>query len=143
MSHISFQKYHWLLLAEFCYLQSPIIFYERMRAHPVVLRDGTNASIYQAESGDWACPVCGSVELKQAPYFGDGAASFEMCSCGFEFGFDDDPGASATALSAVQENWARWRIRFLSRFRSHSGALAEVAGRLRAIGVHDEGGKTL
>ncbi|MBN8747791.1 MAG: hypothetical protein J0I65_09815, partial [Variovorax sp.] len=97
------------------------------------------ASLYQAESGVWAYPVCGSVELKQAPYFDDGASSFEMCSCGFEFGFDDDPGASATAVTAVQENWARWRTRLLSHFRLRPGGLAEVVGRLRAIGIHVEG----
>ncbi len=106
-----------------------------MRSHPVVLRDGTSALMHEAESGLWACPVCGSVELKQAPYFKDGAASFEMCSCGFEFGFDDHPGASAQAVESVQENWSRWRGRFLMRFRSHPTALAQVVSRLQAIGV--------
>lgn len=103
-----------------------------MRAHAIVLRDGTQASLCHAESGTWASPICGSVELKQAPYFDDGASSFEMCSCGFEFGFDDDPVASATPVSAVRENWARFRL--------HPGRLAEIVGRLRAIGMH-VGGK--
>ena len=109
-----------------------------MHSHPVVLRDGSSAFLVEAESGLWACPVCGSIELAQAPYFEDGAASFEMCSCGFEFGFDDDPGASAQAVGSVQENWARWRARFLARFRSHPAALAEVVSRLHAIGIHFE-----
>ena len=114
-----------------------------MRAHTVVLRDGARAAIYEAPSGFWVCPVCGSVELGQAPYFGDGAASFEMCSCGFEFGFDDDPGASAKAVDEVQENWSRWRIRFISRFRFHPAALEEVMSRLRAIGVEGGDGHVL
>jgi hypothetical protein len=107
-----------------------------MRTHPVILKDGSSAFLYESDSGLWACPVCGSVELEQAPYIDDGAASFEMCSCGFEFGFDDDPGASAQAVSSVQENWTRWRARFLARFRSHPAALAEVVSRLQAIGIH-------
>lgn len=106
-----------------------------MKAHNVTLRDGTTAYVYQAESGLWACPICGSVELETVPYFGDGATSFEMCSCGFEFGFDDDPGASSEAEDSVQANWARWRRRFLNRFRMHPSALAEVVSRLEAIGV--------
>jgi hypothetical protein len=109
-----------------------------MQAHTVVLRDGVRAAIYETASGLWACPVCGSVELDQAPYFGDGAASFEMCSCGFEFGFDDDPSASADAVDDVQQNWLRWRTLFLSRLRSQPAALKEALSRLRSIGV-DEG----
>jgi len=94
--------------------------------------------MYQSASGQWACPVCGSVELEAAPYFGEGSASFEMCSCGFEFGFDDDPEASVEANPSVQVNWNRWRRRFLSRFRTHPAALADVVARLEAIGVKVE-----
>jgi hypothetical protein len=109
-----------------------------MTPHSVTLRDGTTAEMHQSACGLWACPICGSVELDAAPYSGDGATSFEMCSCGFEFGFDDDPGASAEANPSVQVNWSRWRERFLSRFRAHPAALAEVAARLEAIGVKVE-----
>jgi hypothetical protein len=80
-------------------------------------------------------PCIRSVELREPPYFGDGSCSFEMCSCGFEFGFDDDPGASAQADSSVQANWDRWRQRFIGGFREDSGALAVVLSRLEAIGV--------
>lgn len=106
-----------------------------MEGHSVVLRDGSTATLYRAESGQWACPICGSVELSQAPYDSDGSASFEMCSCGFEFGFDDDPGASAQADPSVAANWLTWRSRFLSKFRNHPEALAKVVARLRGIGV--------
>ena len=91
--------------------------------------------MYQAEGGLWACPVCGSVELDAQPYFGEGATSFEMCSCGFEFGFDDDPGASGEADPSVQANWSRWRARFLSGLRHRPVAFAKVIQRLRDIGV--------
>ncbi len=106
-----------------------------MHAITVTLRDGTAASLFQEAAGSWICPVCGSAELTQAPYFGDGASSFEMCSCGFEFGFDDDPGASRDAVESVQENWALWRRRYVSELRSHPRALAEMVARLNAIGV--------
>jgi hypothetical protein len=58
-----------------------------------------------------------------------------MCSCGFEFGFDDDPGASAQAFPSVTENWAKWRARFLGKLKAHPQALAKVEARLRQIDV--------
>lgn len=63
------------------------------------------------------CPCCGYRGLSEPAYtempgppFGDlgpppyigrfGLATFECCGCcGFEYGFDDDPGASARASS--------------------------------------------
>jgi hypothetical protein len=71
------------------------------------------------------CPCCGYPELSCAPYaqmglppwFDHGQppyhnqygyASYECCSCcGYEFGFDDDPGACASACSFAEYlgNW--------------------------------------
>jgi hypothetical protein len=109
-----------------------------MRSIDVTLRDGTAASLFQSPEGQWACPVCGSPELSQAPYTHDGGGSFDMCSCGFEFGFDDDPGASREATDSVRENWRRWREQLLRDLRTHPTAFAEVAERLKAIGVEVE-----
>ena len=106
-----------------------------MEAHRVTLRDGTETALYRSEIGAWACPVCGSFELAEQPYYSDGSASFAMCSCGFEFGFDDDPGASAEAAASVTANWSKWRARFLRKLQPHPQALAQVTERLRAIGV--------
>lgn len=103
-----------------------------MQTHNVTLRDGISATLYQAESGLWVCPICGCSELST---FDKGATSFEMCNCGFEFGFDDDPGASSDAVECVQDNWQRWRTQFLARFLGRPQAMAEVSLRLRAIGV--------
>jgi hypothetical protein len=108
-----------------------------MQSHLETLRDGTQVALYVDDYGTWACPVCGSVELSCQPYAEGGAASFEMCGCGFEFGFDDDPGASATALPSVVANWEVWRERLLRKVRSHPAAHAQVIARLRAIGVHE------
>jgi predicted RNA-binding Zn-ribbon protein involved in translation (DUF1610 family) len=113
-----------------------------MKPYLVTLPDGSNVNIYEAESGLWACPVCGSVELERQPYFADGSASFDMCSCGFEFGFDDDRGASAEAEASVQGNWERWRRPFLSRVRTHPSAYAAIVSRLADIGVVIEGKNT-
>jgi hypothetical protein len=107
-----------------------------MQNRTVTLRDGTIAKLFKSATGLWACPICGSAELKTAPYYDDGGASFEMCSCGFEFGFDDDPGASADAVESVQGNWEHWRKRFLSKLSRNPLALAEVVKRLREINVH-------
>lgn len=106
-----------------------------METHRVKLRDGTEATLYRVGSGSWACPVCGSTDLAQQPYYDDGSASFDMCSCGFEFGFDDDPGASPDAEPSVAANWTRWRSLYLRKLQAHPAALTQVTARLRAIGV--------
>ena len=108
-----------------------------MEAHSVTLRDGSIAKLYCAGPDNWACPICGSIELARQPYYSDGSASFDMCSCGFEFGYDDDPGASVHADPSVQANWSKWRSRFLRKLQSHPKALAQVTERLRAIGVSE------
>ena len=73
----------------------------------------------------FTCPCCGYDQLTVAPYrdlprppvpagaeppYEDslGPASYDVCSCcGFEFGFDDNPGASARADSfeSYRQDW--------------------------------------
>ena len=72
-----------------------------------------------------ACPVCGSDELSTPPYENWpppagvalappysstlGGASFEICpNCGFEFGYDDDAGASG-----VSRSFEQWRTQWV------------------------------
>ncbi len=76
-----------------------------------------------------------SPELDRPPYFDDGAASFDMCSCGFEFGFDDDPGASAKALPTVVANIERWRSSIVLKNRGWPEQWAKLQSQLKAIGV--------
>jgi len=74
------------------------------------------------------CPVCGDANLKQAPYTtwpppGDvqisppyedflGGASYEVCvRCGYEFGYDDNPG------TAPGESFGEYRERWIERGR--------------------------
>lgn len=71
------------------------------------------------------CPCCGWPGLSERPFSqwpdrpppeaappyspAFGLASFEICACcGFQFGYDDDPGASGTATS-FEHYRARWR----------------------------------
>ncbi len=71
----------------------------------------------------WACPVCFEPVLSARPYerwppddllaltipYVDslGSPSYEVCpSCGFEFGFDDDPGtAPGVSFQEYREQW--------------------------------------
>lgn len=86
-----------------------------MRKISFTLPDGEELTLHQSADGTWCCPVCGSIELADQPYYQEGGASFEMCSgCGFEFGFDDDPLATASAASGIQNNWLRWRRNMLA-----------------------------
>src|SRR5689334_3375418 len=100
-----------------------------MKTQTIATRTGEMLTLHQAADGNWCCPVCGSPELSQVPYFGEGGASFEMCSCGFEFGFDDDPGARAGALPTVIENLERWRSGVVARCRGSTEAFAELRAR--------------
>ena len=106
-----------------------------MKSQTITTRTGETLALHQAADGNWCCPVCGSPELDQAPYSEDGSASFEMCSCGFEFGFDDDPGASAQALRTVVENLERWRSIVVAKHRGSAQQLAKLRARLASIGV--------
>ena len=69
--------------------------------------------LHQADSGLYLCPVCGRESFAEPPYSDDGSASFEMCDCGFEFGFDDSPHASSEAVEGIEANWIRWRRRLI------------------------------
>ena len=83
------------------------------------------ATRMQITTRNYVCPCCGYPEIGSPPYermglppWADhgsppysqryGFPSFECCACcGFEYGFDDDPGASATAAS-FREYLADW-----------------------------------
>lgn len=86
-----------------------------MRKVSFTVPNGEMLTLHQSADGTWCCPVCGSIELADQPYYQEGGASFEMCSvCQFEFGFDDDPLASAGAAPGIQDNWLRWRSKLLA-----------------------------
>lgn len=103
------------------------------------LSDGVEISLYRAADGTWRCPVCGSVELQDQPYCAEGGASFEMCSiCGFEFGFDDEPLASGTNISGIQNNWIHWRQKLLKGARFNGTKYNMLVEQLKNIEVSAE-----
>lgn len=91
--------------------------------------------IYQAEDGGYCCPICGAVEFHIPPYDTEGHASFEMCSCGFEFGYDDSPLASREAVVGIQANWSRWRRRLIDQAAVNSKVLASLEKQLTNIRI--------
>ena len=91
--------------------------------------------IFGIPPGKYACPICGSLELKHPPYHEDGTASFEMCTCGFEFGFDDCPFASKEAVEGIQANWKRWREKVIRKHSVDSDSLNALEKNLRNINL--------
>ena len=91
--------------------------------------------IFKDDSGSYCCPVCGEPGLQAPPYYDDGSASFEMCSCGFEFGFDDSHLASAEAVKGIKENWKRWRIKVIEEAATSSDKLKKLEANLRNINI--------
>ena len=106
-----------------------------MKERRLKTRSGETITLFQADEGFWCCPVCGSPEFNDPPYLDEGTPSFEMCSCGFEFGFDDDPGASKEAVDGVVNNWARWRTKIIEATPMSSIRYDRLRTNLRNIGV--------
>lgn len=99
------------------------------------------------------CPCCGYLGLSQPAYsemppapFGDlgkppyigrfGYASFGCCDCcGFEYGYDDDPGASGRACSFKQYR-AEFVARDMAWFRPDRKPVGwSLDDQLRAAGI--------
>ena len=106
-----------------------------MKERQVTTRSGESITLFQADGGFWCCPVCGSPEFNEPPYLDNGAPSYEMCSCGFEFGFDDDPGASKDSVDGVVNNWERWRSKIIQVTEISSIGNDQLRANLRNIGV--------
>ncbi len=105
-----------------------------MRKISFTLPEGEKLTLHKSPDGTWCCPVCGSIELKDQPYYEEGGASFDMCSvCNFEFGFDDDPNASSGAASGIQSNWLRWRRKLLDSARMNGPRYGLLVEQLKNI----------
>ena len=105
-----------------------------MKTHSFHHPSGGVFVLHQAESGLYLCPVCGRKSLAEPTYFDAGSASFEMCDCGFEFGFDDSPLASCEAVKAIEASWIRWRRRLIDKGTQSPSEFAEFEKRLLRIG---------
>lgn len=102
--------------------------------HHCVTNLGEHFVLLQNEKGKFLCPVCGSPEFSEPPYYEDGSASFEMCTCGFEFGFDDSNMASADAIEGIVANWDRWRLKIVEKNKHSKERLNLLTVNLESIG---------
>lgn len=105
-----------------------------MTEHHCVTQLGEHFIILQDDKSRYLCPVCGSAEFSDSPYDQDGTASFQMCSCGFEFGFDDSTLASKEALEGVVPNWDRWRLKVIDKNKNSKPRFQMLEQNLKAIG---------
>jgi hypothetical protein len=105
-----------------------------MKTHSCHHPSGEVFVLHQAESGLYLCPVCGRESFAQPPYSDDGSPSFEMCECGFEFGFDDSPSASDEEVDGIEANWTRWRRRLIDTSTRSRDEFAALEQRLLRIG---------
>lgn len=105
-----------------------------MKEHHCVTQTGEHFVIYQNGEGIYLCPVCGSPEFDEPPYNQDGLASFQMCSCGFEFGYDDSNLASKEAVENIVPNWDRWRLKVIEKNKHSKSKLLELETNLEKIG---------
>lgn len=105
-----------------------------MKKHHCVTQEGEHLVIFENDEGVYLCPVCGSAEHDEPPYGPNGEASFQMCSCGFEFGFDDSPLASEEASEGVVPNWDRWRLKVIERSARTKEGFLKLQTSLNEIG---------
>ncbi|MDH5232760.1 MAG: hypothetical protein OEZ58_03330 [Gammaproteobacteria bacterium] len=106
-----------------------------MKTIHCVTQEGEAFTILKTEDGMYCCPVCGSPEFKEAPYNEDGTASFEICSCGFEFGYDDSPLASGEAVEGIENNWDRWRLKVIEKNSHTKSDLENLENNLKNLGI--------
>ena len=98
-------------------------------------KKGEEFILFRNPEGFYCCPVCGSPEFQEAPYDKDGAASFQMCSCGFEFGYDDSPLATKAAVKGIKANWDRWRLKVIEQNSQSKSDLEELENNLSNLGI--------
>lgn len=61
------------------------------------------------DNGKCFCPVCGvkSEDSNWRPYDKDGFPTYDICECGFEYGFDD------SGIPPYEESWNNYREKWL------------------------------
>ncbi|WP_040644455.1 hypothetical protein [Pseudoalteromonas rubra] len=107
-----------------------------MKQHHCVTEEGEHFLLYENDEGVHICPVCGSAELAAPAYNNNGLPSFQMCSCEFEYGYDDSPLASSRAVKGgLQKNWEVWRKRVIQRSSHLPESLAKCESNLKNIGI--------
>lgn len=105
-----------------------------MKEHHCVTQLGEHFILLQDDEGTYLCPICGSAEFNEPPYDENGLASFQMCSCGFEFGFDDSSLATKEASEGIVLNWDRWRLKVIEKNKHSKSSFQKLEQNLKAIG---------
>ena len=57
-----------------------------------------------------------------------------MCSCGFEFGYDDSQLATRDAVVGIAANWKRYRAHVIAKAAESPNELRKLEENLRNIG---------
>jgi hypothetical protein len=72
--------------------------------------DGEKILLTISDDGYCFCPVCGekSKDKDWRPYNEEGYPSYDICSCGFEYGFDD------AGQPPYDKSWERYRSKWLA-----------------------------
>ncbi|MGL1958896.1 MAG: hypothetical protein OCD00_16460 [Colwellia sp.] len=91
--------------------------------------------LYQVSDNEYLCPVCGSDALSEFPYSEIGEGSFEICECGFQFGYDDSPLASKEATEGIKANWKRWRQKVIHDAAQSSEGLEGLIRKLERVNI--------
>lgn len=105
-----------------------------MKVHHCVTSFGEYFVILQNDDGVYLCPVCGSAEFNESPYNENGMPSFQMCSCGFQFGFNDSSAASGEAVDGVASSWDKWRLNVIEKNKHSKLSYEKLERNLKNIG---------
>lgn len=81
-----------------------------MSKETITAWNGATIILTISADGYCFCPVCGakSKDKDWRPYDSQGHPSYDICSCGFEYGFDDPETDSHEA------SWERYRQKWLN-----------------------------
>lgn len=102
-----------------------------MKEHNCVTEYGEHFILFENDDGVNICPVCGSAELASSAYDCGGLPSFQMCSCEFEYGYDDTPLASSRAVEGgIQKNWELWRKKVIKKSSYLKATLSKMRKQL-------------
>ncbi|KAA1240785.1 hypothetical protein [Aquimarina sp. RZ0] len=81
-----------------------------MRKEIINTWNGEKVELNISSDGYCFCPVCGikSEDKKWRPYDENGHPSYDICSCGFEYGFDEG------GEPPYEKSWSNYREKWLN-----------------------------
>lgn len=80
-----------------------------MKIETINTWNGEKVELKISSDGFCYCPVCGekSNDLEWRPYLENGYGTFDICNCGFEYGFDDG------GEPPYDKSWENYRDKWL------------------------------